>query len=142
MHAERRTMSISQLARKASVEFGKKVLWTTAYDATTGVHKSLTAKVRRCTLDQLCFSDEKLWRKVQTMCPQNKRCLVPKSKAKPDAVKAYTDDMQVVMKMTDRAGVMSGLLFSRKHGLGKQFFVPPEYRMVHRRTLRNVHGCL
>ena len=41
MHAECRTMSISQLARKASLEFGKKVPWTTAYDATTGVHKFL-----------------------------------------------------------------------------------------------------
>ena len=131
----------------------KKVPWTTAYDATTGVHKSLkrvraqyispqkvtkrllwcqlllarlglrkgvfTTKVRGCTLDKLCFSDEKLWRKVQTMCPQNKRCWVPKSTAKPDAVKACTDDMQVVMKMSDRTGVMSGLMFSMKHGLGK-----------------------
>ena len=44
-------------------------------------------------------------------------------------MKAYTDDMQVAMKMSDRAGVMSGLMFSMKHGLGKQFFVPPECKM-------------
>ena len=99
MRAERRTMSISQLARKASLEFGKKVPWTTAYDATAGVHKSLkrvrvqyispqnvtkrllwcqlllarlglrkgvfTTKVRGCTLDQLCFSDEKLFERCR-----------------------------------------------------------------------------
>ena len=41
MHAERRTRSISHLARKGSAEFGKNVPWTTAYDATTDVHKSL-----------------------------------------------------------------------------------------------------
>ena len=37
--------------------------------------------------------------------------------------------MQVVMKMSDRAGVMSGIMFSMKHGLGKQFFMPPECKM-------------
>ena len=50
-------------------------------------------------------------------------------------MKTYTDDMQVAMKMSDRAGVMSGLMFSMKHGLGKQFFVPTGVQNANRDVL-------
>ena len=70
--------------------------WCQLLLARLGLLKSVfRAKVRKCTLGQWCFSHEKLWRKMQLTCPQNKRCWVPKDNAKPDAVQAHNDDIQV-----------------------------------------------
>ena len=119
--------SFSQLARKASVEFGTKVPWTTAYDATTGVHKSLK-RVRAQCISAQNIGKRRLWCQLLMFSMKHGTGQAVfrgrNAKCSPRRIGACS-------RTSTRHSSVSGTAARR----------PCPYRMVHRRTVRNAHGC-